>query len=110
MFTNTPPHRVAWLVTGPRRPHPVFNARNPQNSPTRFREEAEKKGERKARERIRWLTETHDASLAERTVYVHHPAYWSRRKREAEETYRQELRGEHLRSDLPLLQRARERA
>jgi hypothetical protein len=70
----------------------------------------EDKGKRKARERIKWLTEVHDASLAKRTIYVHHPAYWSRRQREAEETCRQELRGEHLRSDLPLLLRARERA
>jgi hypothetical protein len=30
VLTNTPPHRVAWLVTGPRRPRPVFNARNGQ--------------------------------------------------------------------------------
>jgi hypothetical protein len=28
--TSTQPHRVAWLVTGPRRPRPVFNARNRQ--------------------------------------------------------------------------------
>src|SRR6266403_1134264 len=40
VFANTPPHRVAWLVTGPRRPRPVFHARNGQNSPTRFPEEA----------------------------------------------------------------------
>ena len=42
MFLNTPPHRVAWLVTGPRRPRPVVDARNSQISPTRFREEAKK--------------------------------------------------------------------
>jgi hypothetical protein len=29
----------AWLVTGPRRPHPAFNARNGHNLPTRFEEE-----------------------------------------------------------------------
>jgi hypothetical protein len=65
---------------------------------------------RKARERIKWLGDTHDQSLAERVIFVHHPSYWSRRRREAEEICWQELRRKTLRSDLPLLQRARERA
>jgi hypothetical protein len=68
------------------------------------------KEKRKARERIKWLIEAHDRSLAERTIYVHHPAYWGRRKREAAETCCQELRGKHLRPDIPLLRRVRERA
>jgi len=57
-FTNTRPHRVAWLVTGPRRPRPVCNARNRQISPTRFPEEAEFKTAdklAKARAKVRKL-------------------------------------------------------
>jgi len=65
---------------------------------------------RKARERIKWLCEAHDASLAERTIYVHHPSYWWYQRKKAEETCRRELGSENLRPDLPLLQRARERA
>jgi len=39
MYAVAPPHRGAWLVSGPHRPHSVFNAPSRQNSPTRFPEE-----------------------------------------------------------------------
>jgi len=50
VFPDTPPHRGAWLVTGPHRPHPALNAQIHHNSPTRFAEEAKKEIDEKLAE------------------------------------------------------------